>query len=151
ERRDQIPSPFRGASRPRAQKRVPKARTPEECRRILDAARNIPWSDPFDRARACAILGCMIYAGLRKGEVLRLRFEHVNLTDGTLLIERGKGRFGGKDRVAYMPTELALLLRAYVRERTSRRFEVPEFFCTSANRGLAEVTLRRIVRRVRLA
>lgn len=151
ETRDMIPSPFRGARPPRAQKGVPKARTPEECRRILDAARNVPWQDEFERSRAGAMLGCMIYAGLRKGEVLRLRAEHVNLTDGTLLIERGKGRFGGKDRMAYMPTELALLLRAYVRERARLRFEAPEFFCTAANRGLAEVTLRRIVRRVRLA
>lgn len=151
ETRDRIPSPFRGERPPRAQKRVPKARTPDECRRILDAARNVPWKSLFERARAVAMLGCMIYAGLRKGEVLRLRFEHVNLVDGTLLVERGKGRVGGKDRMAYMPNELALLLREYMRERSRLRLEAPEVFCGLKNRGLAEVTLRRIVRRVRLA
>jgi integrase len=151
ERRDGVPSPFRGERPPTAQKRVPKARTPTECRRILDAARNIPWPTQFYRARSVAMLSCMIYAGLRKGEVLRLRFEHVNLTDGTLLIERGKGRFGGKDRTAYMPTELALILREYLRERSRLRLEAPEFFCGAKNRGVSDKTLRRTVARVRRA
>src|SRR5258706_7813871 len=151
ENRDGIPSPFRAERPPRAQKRLPKARTPDECRRILDTARNVPWKNTFERARAVTMLGCMIYAELRKGEVLRLRFEHVNLGDGTLLIERGKGRFGGKDRMAYMPNELALVLREYVRDRSGLRLETPEFFCGLKNRGLAEVTLRRIGRPVSLA
>jgi integrase len=151
EARDGIPSPFRGERTPAAPKRAPKARTPEECRRILDAARNVPWPSPFHRARVVAMLGCMIYAGLRKGEVLRLQFEHVNLGDSTLRIERGKGRFGGKDRMAYMPAELAILLREYVRERARLRLETPEFFCGLKGRGLSDSTLRRIIARVRRA
>lgn len=151
EARDGISSPFRGVRAPAAPRRTPKARTAQECRRILDAARNVPWPTTFHRARVVAMLGCMIYAGLRKGEVLRLRVEQVALGDGTLRIERGKGRAGGKDRVAYMPTELALLLRDYVRERARLRLETPEFFCGFTGHGLSDSTLRRAVARVRRA
>jgi len=151
EERDSIPSPFRGARAPAAQKRVPKARTADECRRIVDAARNIPWPTDFHRARAVAMLGCMMFAGLRKGEVMRVQFHHVDIGEGTIFIERGKGRFGGKDRVAYMPPELAYILRDYQRERSRRRLEAPEFFCGLRNLGVSEATLRRTVARVRRA
>jgi len=151
ERRDGIASPFRGHRAPPMPSRVPKARSPEECRRILDTAANIPWKSALERTRAMALLGCMMYAGLRKGELLRLRASHVNLTEGTLFISRGKGRGGGKDRVAYCPPELPYLLRDYARERARCRIETPEFFCGLRGRPLSDSALRRTMRRIRRA
>jgi Site-specific recombinase XerD len=151
ERRDGIPSPFRGHRPPMLPSRVPKARSPEECRRILDTAANIPWKCSFERTRAVALLGIMMYAGLRKGEVLRLRVSHVNLAEGTIFIERGKGRGGGKDRMAYCPPELPHLLRDYARERSRLNIEPPEFFCGLRGRPLSDSTLRRTMRRIRRA
>lgn len=151
ELRDGLPSPFQGVRRPAAQKRVPKARTKEECRRILDAARCLSWPSEFERSRAVAILAMMMYAGLRKGEVLRLQVQHVNIAEGTMVIVRGKGRHGGKDRTAYSPPELSLILREYLRQRARLGVEPPEFFCVAAGRGMSESTLLRIVKRVRRA
>jgi site-specific recombinase XerD len=99
----------------------------------------------------------MLYAGLRKGEVLRLLFKHVNVQTGTIQIFFGKG---GKSRTVYMPTTLRVILARYIESRSSFHlpseeepgFTCPEFFVSSrANRGLSEMQFRRIIKRVRRA
>ena len=75
---------------------MPKARTPDECRRILLAATNNPWTTEFQRTRAVAIFGLLLFAGLRRGEVTRILFGDVDLDAGTIRIIRGKGRNGGR-------------------------------------------------------
>ena len=52
-----------------------------------------------------------LYAGLRKREVLRLEFGHVNLTTKKILIEDGKGE---TDRVLDMAPELRTILGRFV-------------------------------------
>jgi len=53
-------------------------------------------------------------------------------------VRRGKGRYGGKDRTAYMPPQLQDVLLAYARERDRMRRTHPEFI-TSAR---ADVPIR---------
>ena len=149
ERRDGTESPFRGRSAPRVGVIVPKAKSPEECRRILIAAENYPWPDTFAKALAVATIGTMLYAGLRRGEVYRLLRTDVQLDGGTLRVTRGKGRYEGKDRTAYIPPELDLILRDYLRARERRRVVAPELFVTDARGApLSENSLRKIVRQV---
>lgn len=147
--RDGATNPFRGRPAPRMRERVPKARSAAECAEILRAARNYPWATPFEAATALAVIATMLYAGLRRSEVLRLEYRHVDLVQGTLRVERGKGRWGGKDRVAYVPPDLTAILRAYLRERERHRVEAPTFFVSPhTRRPLTEFPVRELVAKV---
>lgn len=150
ERVDSFPNPFRILSPPAIPDVQPKALSEEECVRVLDAAHNTDWSDAYERARAAAMIGLALYAGLRRSEILRLTFADVNLDDGWIRIVRGKGRGGGKDRTTYAAPELAALLRTYLEERRRRHFASVEFFTSRrGGHGVSERTFKRIVERVR--
>jgi len=152
EKRDGYVNPFRGASQPPVGSHAPKALSAAECSRILLAAKNYPWRDTFERELSCAILGAMLYAGLRRSEVQRLTVSDVNLQDGTLRVVRGKGRWGGKDRMAYVPPDLDVLLRAYLRERAQRRLTAPEFFLSPrSGQPIGQMLIRRLTRKVSAA
>ena len=152
EERDQVQNPFRGLKAPPLPRRNPKAHATAECRRILAAAENYPWPSRFEAVRAVALLGTVLYAGLRKSELLRLEMRDVDLVAGTILVLRGKGRYGGKDRTTYVPAELKAILRAYLDERNRHRITCPEFFASVQRRaGIRQGTLKRLVKLVRPA
>lgn len=151
-KRDGVQHPFEGKRPPARPQRVPKAHTPEECRRILSATENYPWETPFHRARALAILGTALLAGLRKSELLALEVRDVDVNAGTIRIRHGKGRGGGKERVAYMPDELRRLLTAYNTARAAAHLVCPDYFASlKYRRGIKQDTLKRIVTYVRAA
>jgi integrase len=145
-----IPDPFGGLKGPTLPTRVPKARTPAECARILDAAEHAAWPSNFERFRAVAMLAIILFAGLRRREVLQLKRLHVDFDQQTINIEKGKGRGGGKQRITFIAPELDRLLRRYVQLRDQLRNPPPEFFCSRTQGGpVSETTFRRIMRSVR--
>jgi len=137
ERTDQFANPFKVLSAPAVPDAEPKARTPEECIRILEAAKNADWSTTFERARAAAMIGIAIYAGLRRAEIVKLRFTDVDLDTGRITVVRGKGRGGGKDRTLYAPPDLITLLRVYVAERRRSHFDAVELFNSGHGTGVS--------------
>ena len=159
EYRDGIPNPFLSVPPPDLPRvKLPHARSFEECQRILATAEHLDWPNAFERWRAVAIVGLFIYAGLRKREVLRLRFGDVNLIGtkgvGTILIDDGKG---DTDRVVTVAPELKMILARYSVER-GRKFPResdpagPAFVTsTQTGQGISESTLRRIVKTIRRA
>lgn len=152
EKHHRFPNPFRGAQAPPIPRnRLPKALKPDQLERIIAAARNYPWRTPLQLARGVALIATLIYAGLRKGEALRLQYSDVSLDEGSIRIVAGKGRFGGKDRTVYMPAELRTILTQYIALRRQQGFTCPEFFVTRGNRGLSEVQFRRTIECVRAA
>ncbi len=152
ERLEGIENPFRHMKPPGLPTRMAKAYKPGDCRQILLAAEHYPWPSPFHRARAVAILATFLYAGLRRGELLRLNYNDVSLEDGTIRILRGKGRGGGKDRTAYIAPELRHILEDYLRERRRRNIVGPGFFSSDrTGQGISLSTLRRIHAAIRMA
>ncbi|HET7436857.1 MAG TPA: tyrosine-type recombinase/integrase [Thermoanaerobaculia bacterium] len=152
EQRDGIQNPFRGMKKPARPTPLPKARTPDECRRILTTAANYPWKTEYQRARAVALFGLLIFAGLRRAEVTRLLYADVNFEAGTIRITRGKGRNGGKDRTAYMNDDLRRVLREYTHQRARMGYTCPEFFVSlKSGQGLSMDQFIRIFRDVRRA
>jgi site-specific recombinase XerD len=150
--RDGLANPFDALRPPRLPKqRLPKARSFEECQHILATAEHHDWPSSFERWRAVAIFGLFLYAGLRKGELLRLGFSNVNVREGTIFVANSKGE---KDRVVTMAPELRALLTRYIGERRMRFGDNvgPAFISSTKTRqGISEMTLRRIVRIVRRA
>src|ERR1041384_7380708 len=91
----------------------------------------------------------MLYAGLRKSEIFRLTNGDVDLEDGTIRIVKGKGRYGGKDRMAFVAPELARILRSYVAARDRARLTSVTFFVSAVKgHSLSDGALRDIVRKV---
>lgn len=86
-------------------RRLPKALPREQAARILRAAVE---AGP----RPAAVVGLMLYAGLRLGEVQELRWEAVNLDTREILV-RGKG---SKERVIPMTSVLAGILKMWQEE-----------------------------------
>jgi len=149
EKFDGAPNPYRTAKAPGFDPPEPKALHRDECTRILLAAANYRRWDAFQRARAAAVIGVMLYAGLRKGEALALAVRDVNFQTNEIHVVHGKGQWGGKKRRVPIGPELGRILHAYVRERAKRRLtdEAPEFFSsTRATGGMGTTTLAVIVR-----
>lgn len=150
-------NPFRGEKQPKFDPAPPKARDVDDCRSILDTAYHYPWPEPhvaYKRHLAKAALAVMLYSGLRRGEVVMLQNGDVDLKNGTIQIERGKGPAGGHKRVAYVSHELRTILHAYLRERNllGESFRSGAFFVSpKTRRGLSFEGLRKITEKVRRA
>jgi len=86
---------------------LPKALTRDAAEQLLHRVRNLPWRTAFERHRNLAIIGLMLLAGLRKGEVRRLTVSDVDLDAGTIRAERGKGKNGGKDKLYFAGEEFS--------------------------------------------
>lgn len=128
EEKHSFQNPYRTHRAPRFQAPPPKALASAECQRILVAAANYPNWTHLQRARAVALLGTMLYAGLRRGETIRLVNTDVDLAQGAIRVEKGKGPNGGKTRFVDINPDLHRILRAYLRERDRVRVVAPEFF-----------------------
>lgn len=131
QRRHHLANPFAYFQPPHLAPPHPRLLTKANAERLLLVARNYRWRTPLQRERNVAIVGLMLLAGLRRGEVLRLVVSDIDLDRGTIRVRNGKGRFGGKDRTAYTPPQLQEILRAYLRERDRARRTHPELI-TSA-------------------
>ncbi|MEO6325973.1 MAG: tyrosine-type recombinase/integrase, partial [Thermoanaerobaculia bacterium] len=151
ERREDVVNPFRRSRTPRFQAAPPKALTQTDCRRLLLTAANMPRWDRFQRARNTALLATMLYAGLRLGEVLALLYADVDLEEGTLRVVRGKGRYGGRTRLAEVGPDLTAILNAYVKERRHIGYQNPEFFSSLAGGRLGVGGINHLIRTVRAA
>jgi integrase/recombinase XerD len=87
--------------RPKKPKKLPNVLSKEEVKQLLDATKNIKHK---------AMLGLIYSCGLRCGELLALKPEHVDSLRNLLLIKQAKGR---KDRVVPLSKKTIELLRDY--------------------------------------
>ena len=82
-----------------APRRIPKVLTPEEQVALLRTF-NRRWPT---KCRNYAMVLTMIRTGLRVGEAVALKWEHVNFRTRRLIVREGKG---AKDRVVYFDDEV---------------------------------------------
>ena len=87
--------------RPKREKLLPNVLSKEEVKQILEAHSNIK-----HRAMLSLIYSC----GLRCGELLALKPEHIDSKRGIVLIKQGKGK---KDRIAPLSVKIVAILRNY--------------------------------------
>ena len=87
--------------RPKRAKTLPNVLSKEEVKLILNAHNNIKHK---------AMLSLIYSCGLRCGELLKLKQEHVDSKRGVLIIKQSKGR---KDRIAPLSHKIIELLRDY--------------------------------------
>jgi len=87
--------------RPKRFKLLPNVLSKEEVKQILNAHANLKHK----------VMLCMIYScGLRRSELLNLKFSDIDSNRNIVIIRQGKGR---KDRIAPLSPKILTLLRAY--------------------------------------
>ena len=96
-------------------RKLPRVLTPEKVARLLEAA-------PGPGLKYKAALSVAYGAGLRGGEVVRLRVGDIDSERMLIRVEMGKGR---KDRHAMLSPQLLALLRAWWRQCRSRGWLFP--------------------------
>lgn len=151
EKRDGVPNPYKGAKAPRFNAPPPKGKSITDCEQILRAARNYPWGTAYEGVLALTLIGIMLFAGLRRSEVLDLEYSDIDLGSHTILVRHGKGMFGGRERVVPIAPQLEHLLRQYMRERESRRIVVPSLLVGVRGRPLGIGSVTNIIKNVRIA
>ncbi len=98
-----VPAPVADIPRPKREKTLPKILSEPEVRRFLEEL-----GSPKHRAIAFVLYS----AGLRVGEVARLRVEDIDSQRAQIHVRLGKG---GKDRYAILSPVVLGVLREYVR------------------------------------
>jgi len=117
-------SPFESIAPPQLEKRIPKSLSRTEVNKLLMTAGSMG-------LKAKVVVSTFLYTGLRKSELLKLEPHHVNLDEGVLFVNQGKGN---KDRLIPLNPVLKELLKEWDKTRPSHYY----FFCMS------DSTLRRL-------
>lgn len=129
-------NPVDDIEKPRLEKKIPPKLSREESERLLELIDNYPWGSSFLRHRNHAIFATFLMAGLRKQELLNLKFTEVDIANTTIYVRQGKGR---KDRMVPICRRLADLLQRYVTERHKFQKTCPEFFASlTHNTGIRD-------------
>lgn len=92
---------------PRLAKKMPKVAKTPDLQAVIDSIPKGTWIDLRDRA----IIQLLIDTGIRVGELVKLRLEHLDLAECEIKIEGGKGE---KDRFVFFTEETARAIREYL-------------------------------------
>ncbi len=142
-------NPIPDIEKPRVEKRLPVKLTKQNTLRLLEIVYNYPWQCKFLRYRNHAIFATYIFCGLRKQELLKLKYTDVDIENLSVFIRQGKGN---KDRIVPMSPTLAIILNKYLEERVRMKKTCPEFFASfTRNMGLTDTGVRNLVDKIRKA
>jgi len=134
---------------PKLPKKIPPKLNRQSAMKLLEVAFNYPYYHRFLRYRNHAIFSVFLFAGLRKQELLNLKYTDIDLENLTIFVRNGKG---GKDRLIPITPKLAESLRLYLVERTKLNKTNPEFFSSMfQNIGYSDTGLRRLVQMMKEA
>ncbi|MEI6191229.1 MAG: tyrosine-type recombinase/integrase [bacterium] len=132
---------------PKMEKRLPVKLTKQVTLQLLEMVYNYPYDYKFLRYRNHAIFSTFIFAGLRKQELLNLKFTDIDLDNLTLFVRQGKGN---KDRIIPISYTLAQSLKKYKDERKRLNKTNPEFFSSlRGNIGFTNNGLKKLVEQMR--
>ena len=140
-------NPISNIEIPKKEKRILPKLKKQEALRLLEVVYNYPYEYTYLRHRNHAIFATFIFAGLRKQELINLKYADVDIDNLTLFVRQGKG---GKDRIIPMSFTLARTLKKYVDERKRLGKTNPEFFSSlRRNGGFTDNGLKKLVDQVR--
>jgi site-specific recombinase XerD len=140
-------NPVIDIEKPKMEKRLPPKLTKQDTMKLLEIVYNYPYESSFLRCRNHAIFSTFIFAGLRKQELLNLKFADIDLDNLTIFVRQGKGN---KDRMVPISYTLAQTLKKYKDERKKLNKTCPEFFASSRrNVGFTDAGLKRLTDKIR--
>lgn len=118
--------------------RLPKVLTEQEQDRFI-ATFNKRYYSPFRNLVMCRL---MLDTGLRAGETVAVKVEHLDLDTKRLIVREGKG---SKDRTLWFSDEVATLLEEWLEEKHPEKS--PYLFPTQEGGQLSTRYLREMVKR----
>lgn len=137
-------NPIEGIEIPKRPKPLPRGLSRQDAQLLLEVVQNYPYRMEFERYRNHALLATILFAGLRRKEVLGLHVVDVNLEGRSIFVREGKG---DKERVVPMGPGLIKALSTYADARRRANKTCPQFFTSlTRNTGLSFDGLRTIVR-----
>lgn len=140
-------NPIADLESPKLEKHLPRSISKQDAFKLLESVYNYPYDSKFIRYRNHAIFSLFILAGLRKQEILQLRYTDVDIDNMIIFVNDGKGN---KDRVVPINSTLLISLDKYLQERRNKHITCAQFFASSLqNRGISETTLKRLIESVR--
>ena len=89
---------------PKIEKRLPPKLTKQDALRLLEVVYNYPYPYKFLRYRNHAIFSVFLFTGIRRKELLNLKYADIDLENLTLYVRQGKG---SKDRIVPINYKLA--------------------------------------------
>jgi len=142
-------NPIEDMEIPKVEKRLSSCLTKQDALKLLEVVYNYPHDYKFLRYRNHAIFSAFIFSGLRKNELLKLKYNDVDVENLSIFVNQGKG---GKDRIIPMCYTLAQSLKRYIDECKRLNKTCPEFFASlNRNCGFTDMGLRNLVRNIRKA
>lgn len=131
---------------PKLEKKLPIKLTKQEAMRILEVVDNYPYDNNFLRYRNYAIFSTFILSGIRKKELLSLKYTDVDVENLSIFIRQGKG---SKDRIIPINYRLAEALQKYLEVRKKAFKTAPEFFTSyTYDMGFTESGLKRLIEKI---
>jgi len=121
-------------------KHLPKVLTPEEQTAILAQLR----ADDLTTFRNRCMVRLMLDVGLRCGEVVAIRPEHLNVGSGKLIVREGKG---AKDRELWLPLDLNELIESWLERRPPGDWLFPTSHGTKVQGRYMRVMVKRCAER----
>ncbi len=129
--------------KPKIDKSLPVRLTKQDSLRLLEVVYNYPYDYKYLRYRNHAIFSMFIFAGLRRNELLNLKYTDVDIENLSIFIRKGKG---SKDRIVPMSFTLSQSLSRYVKERDRLKKTCPEFFASlNRNMGMTNSGLKNLI------
>ena len=142
-------NPVLDIEKPRMEKKLPTKLNKQVALKLLEIVYNYPYDYKFLRYRNHAIFSTFIFTGLRKQELLNLKFTDIDLDNLTLFVRQGKGK---KDRIIPISYNLAQTLKKYLDERKRLNKTNPELFSSlRGNVGFTANGLKKLIDQVRLS
>ena len=134
---------------PKVEKRLPSCLTKQDAFKLIEVVYNYPYQYKYLRYRNHAIFSTFIFSGLRKKELLKLKYTDIDVENLSIFVNQGKG---GKDRIIPICSALAQSLKRYLDERKRLNKTCPEFFASlNRNCGFTDMGLRGLVFNIRKA
>lgn len=136
-------SPMKDIEKPKLEQRLPKNFTKQDALKLLEIVNNYPYEKTFLRYRNHALFAMFIFAGLRKSELLNLKYADIDLVNMTIFVNQGKGN---KDRIVPISQMLSDILKRYIDVRKKKGYTCSHFFvAVNNNAGFTEHGLKHLV------
>ncbi len=132
--------------KPPLEKRLPKYLMPDVCEQLLETAYHLPYTYKLEGIRNRAIIGIMIFAGLRLSEISNLKRLDVDLENGVIFVRQGKWN---KDRQVPISSRLLYFLLEYVERRSKKTKQISFFTCVNQDTPLSPRAIQVMCRKLK--
>ena len=134
---------------PSLPKRIPEYLTKEQAKELLQCTEYYDFDYHFERKRALAIIATFLFTGIRRQELIDLKYNEVDLANRVIFVRNGKGK---KDRIVTFCPRLKMILHDYQKDRERLRKSCSNFFTSLRyNTKMGDKVIPRLCKKIKKA